>query len=208
MAVDEAEKLLQLNALEHTEHAALDLQREARLGIPEIVYGSGKSADQVVEIVGALLKHQDQAIVTRASDEAMSEQWRLFRNITRPLSTAEGLAVDDTLPQSVARHNSSPILHLYTFVPSVIVAKYQDIEAALRIERCRARNIEFNRRSTGGGTVIMGPEIVALGLGINMDYPGLKKGVGGVFESLSRVLIRALDSVGIAAYFQPKTTSR
>ena len=112
--------------------------------------------------------------------------------------------MDDTLPQSVARHNSSPILHLYTFVPSVIVGKYQDIEAALRIERCRARNIEFNRRSTGGGTVIMGPEIVALGLGINMDYPGLKKGVGGVFESLSRVLIRALDSVGIAAYFQPK----
>jgi lipoate-protein ligase A len=50
----------------------------------------------------------------------------------------------------------------------------------------------------------MGPEIVALGLGINVDYPGLKKGVGGVFESLSRVLIRALGHLGIAAYFQPK----
>jgi len=72
LAIDEAERLLQLNALEQTEHAALDLRREARLGIPEIVYGSGKSAEQVVEIVGALLKHQDQAIVTRSSDEAMS----------------------------------------------------------------------------------------------------------------------------------------
>jgi len=134
----------------------------------------------------------------------MSREWRLFKNLTRSVSTAEGLAVDDTLPQSVARHGSVPILHLYTFVPSVIVGKYQDIEAALRIDRCKARGIEYNRRSTGGGTVIMGPEIVALGLGINVDYPGLKKGVGGVFESLSRVLIRALDHVGVHARFQPK----
>ena len=134
----------------------------------------------------------------------MSKEWRLFKNLTRSVSTAEGLAVDDTLPQSVAHHNSPPILHLYTFVPSVNVGKYQDIEAALRIDRCKARGIEYNRRSTGGGTVIMGPEIVALGLGINVDYPGLKKGVGGVFESLSRVLIRALHAVGIEAYFQPK----
>jgi len=134
----------------------------------------------------------------------MSEQWRLFKNLTRSVSTAEGLAVDDTLPQSVSRNNSPPILHLYTFVPSVIVGKYQDIEAALRLERCKAHGIEFNRRSTGGGTVIMGPEIVALGLGINVDHPRLKKGVGGVFQSLSLVLLRALAKVGIQGYFQPK----
>ena len=134
----------------------------------------------------------------------MSEEWRLFKNLTRSVSTAEGLAVDDTLPQSVARNNSPPILHLYTFVPSVIVGKYQDIEAALRLEKCKAHGIEFNRRSTGGGTVIMGPEIVALGLGINVDHPRLKKGVGGVFQSLSLVLLRALDKVGIQGYFQPK----
>ena len=101
----------------------------------------------------------------------MAAHWRLFKNISRPVSTAAGLAVDDTLPQSVANHRSPPILHLYTFVPSVIVGKYQDIKAALRLERCRARGIECNRRSTGGGTVIMGPEIVALGLGINVGTP-------------------------------------
>ena len=134
----------------------------------------------------------------------MFEQWRLFKNLTRPVSTAEGLAVDDTLPRSVARNNSPPILHLYTFIPSVIVGRYQDIETALQLERCRARGVEFNRRSTGGGTVIMGPEIVALGLGINVDHPRLKKGVGGVFESLSLVLLRALHKVGIQGYFQPK----
>ncbi len=134
----------------------------------------------------------------------MTTPWRLFRNLESPVSTAEGLAVDDTLPCAVGVNHSPPILHLYTFIPSAIVGKYQDIEAALRLDRCKVRGIEYNRRSTGGGTVIMGPEIVSLGLGINVDYPGLKKGVGGVFESLSRVLINALAKLGIDAYFQPK----
>ena len=134
----------------------------------------------------------------------MSTPWRLFRNLEAPVSTARGLAVDDTLPCAVGRHHSPPILHLYNFIPSAIVGKYQDMEAALRLDRCKARGIEYNRRSTGGGTVIMGPEIVSLGLGINVDYPGLKKGVGGVFESLSIVLINALAKLGVEAYFQPK----
>ena len=112
--------------------------------------------------------------------------------------------MDDTLPQSVEKQGSPPILHLYNFVPSVIVGKYQDIEAALKLENCRKRGIEFNRRSTGGGTVIMGPEIVALGLGINADYPGLGAGVGGIFETLARVLGRAMSRFGIDSHFQPK----
>ena len=134
----------------------------------------------------------------------MNTSWRLFKNLKAPVSTAQGLAVDDTLPCAVGLHDSPPILHLYNFIPSAIVGKYQDLEAALRLDRCRARGIEYNRRSTGGGTVIMGPEIVSLGLGINVDYPGLKKGVGGVFESLSIVLIKALAHLGVEAYFQPK----
>jgi lipoate-protein ligase A len=50
----------------------------------------------------------------------------------------------------------------------------------------------------------MGPEIVALGLGINVDYPGLRGGLGGVFEPLAHVLIKALKGFGIQSYFQPK----
>jgi lipoate-protein ligase A len=134
----------------------------------------------------------------------MFGHWRLFKNIERPLSTAEGLAVDDTLPQSVANHRSPPIVHLYTFIPSVIVGKYQDIEAALKLDRCKARGIEYNRRSTGGGTVIMGPQIVALGLGIHVDFPGLSGGIGGIFEPLAHVLSAALKMLGIRSYFQLK----
>ena len=69
-------------------------------------------------------------------DFTMPTHWRLFKNISIPVSTAEGLAIDDTLPQSVEYKKSPPILHLYTFVPSAIVGKYQDIEAALNLAGC------------------------------------------------------------------------
>jgi len=125
--------------------------------------------------------------------------------VSVPVSTAEGLAVDDALPLSVTEHASAPILHLYTFIPSIIVGKYQDIEAAVNLKRCEARGIEYNRRSTGGGTVIMGPEIVALGLGIPVNHPSLKGGsIGGIFESLGGVLSSALGKFGIEARFRPK----
>jgi len=130
--------------------------------------------------------------------------WRLFKNAEYPASTALGLSIDDTLPLSLSAHGSLPILHLYTFRPSAIVGKYQDIEAALRLDRCRERGIEFNRRSTGGGTVIMGPRVVALGLGIDIDQPGMRGGIRGIFETLSTVLLRALQDLGVKAAFVPK----
>jgi lipoate-protein ligase A len=130
--------------------------------------------------------------------------WRLFKDTVHPVSTALGLAIDDTLPLSLSQHGSPPILHLYVFRPSAIVGKYQDINAALRLDRCKDRGIEYNRRSTGGGTVIMGPRVVALGLGIPIDYPGLKGGINGIFESLSAVLLGALRDLGVQAGFRPK----
>jgi lipoate-protein ligase A len=130
--------------------------------------------------------------------------WRLFKNTEHPVSTALGLSIDDTLPLSLSAHGSPPILHLYTFMPSAIVGKYQDIEAALRLDRCRDRGIEYNRRSTGGGTVIMGPRVVALGLGIDIDQPGMRGGIRGIFETLSSVLMNALEELGVGAAFVPK----
>ena len=130
--------------------------------------------------------------------------WRLFKDIKTTVSTHQGLSIDDTLPLSLSKNGSPPILHLYRFRPSAIVGKYQDIESALRIDKCRERGIEYNRRSTGGGTVIMGPEVVALGLGIGIEESGLKKGVQGIFQSLSSVLIAALHTIGLKASFRPK----
>lgn len=52
-----------------TDFAELDYERAQRCGFPEVVYGSGKTPEQVTAIVAALLAHHELALVTRASSE-------------------------------------------------------------------------------------------------------------------------------------------
>jgi NCAIR mutase (PurE)-related protein len=48
----------------------VDHHRELRQGLPEVVYGPGKSPDQCVRIIGELLEHgQGPVLITRASTE-------------------------------------------------------------------------------------------------------------------------------------------
>lgn len=50
--------------------ARLDVDRQRRIGMPEAVYAEGKTADQCVRIVEALLRtHDDPVIVTRTNTE-------------------------------------------------------------------------------------------------------------------------------------------
>jgi len=107
ISVEEAEKLLQLNAMAETGEAALDLQREARVGIPEIVYGEGKTPAQVVQIVSAFLNRQDQAIVTRASSETIDAIEEAFAgSLDLTIDRSTGLIVarqTGTRPSSTGR---------------------------------------------------------------------------------------------------------
>ncbi|MGA0313680.1 MAG: 1-(5-phosphoribosyl)-5-amino-4-imidazole-carboxylate carboxylase, partial [Ilumatobacteraceae bacterium] len=49
--------------------ALVDHHRALRQGMPEAVYGPGKSPEQCVEIVGELLRHGDgPVLLTRATD--------------------------------------------------------------------------------------------------------------------------------------------
>ncbi len=132
------------------------------------------------------------------------EKWRHIKEWDKLVYPEYGLAVDDTLPFSVAEKKSVPVLHLYRFEPAAIVGKYQDIKAALKIDRCRELGIHFNRRSTGGGTVIMGPKAVALGFGISLNHPAMQGGIRGIFKVMSNILVRTLADFGIKSTFRPK----
>jgi len=52
------------------EYAHLDTHRRLRRGIPETVFGQGKTPDQIVGIVERLIATSDPVLVTRISDEA------------------------------------------------------------------------------------------------------------------------------------------
>jgi lipoate-protein ligase A len=124
--------------------------------------------------------------------------------LQKDTSAAYGLAVDETTCLSVARNNSPPILHLYNFLPCVVLGRYQSAEDSLDIEECRRQGLEINRRHTGGGTVMMGPKQLALGFSIPKNYPGVGPSINDIFKNLGGILCKALGNLGIKARFRPK----
>jgi NCAIR mutase (PurE)-related protein len=99
--------------------ALVDHHRALRQGMPEAVYGPGKSAEQVVRIVGELLAHGDgPVLVTRASDDQLKaavaaygegvrrgtsmlwrrpEPWRAGRPLIVSAGTADMPVVDEAV---------------------------------------------------------------------------------------------------------------
>ena len=50
--------------------AKIDLFRELRNGLPEVVFGQGKSEDELVRIVSSIVEHAGRALVTRVAAQA------------------------------------------------------------------------------------------------------------------------------------------
>lgn len=62
------ESLSRLPFLE-TEHARIDTHRALRHGMPEVIFGLGKSAEQIVGIVRGLRQAEQSVLATRVSDD-------------------------------------------------------------------------------------------------------------------------------------------
>lgn len=115
------------------------------------------------------------------------------------LGSAEGLAGDEALAVSVGCGNVPATLHLYEYRPAVIVGRYQNLADAVNLDECVRRGHEWNRRHTGGGTVLMGPGQVAIGLALPERGKSSAASVHQHFRFFSRVLGDALSEFGIEA---------
>ena len=53
-----------LDLLQHQEdYACIYYDRQKRTGVPEIIYGAGKTKEQIAGIISQMLKHNQQNIV-------------------------------------------------------------------------------------------------------------------------------------------------
>ncbi|MGG1661854.1 nickel pincer cofactor biosynthesis protein LarB [Brevibacillus sp. NRS-1366] len=67
LSIEQAEELLM--GASRLDYATLDLDRAGRTGFPEVVYGAGKSVDQLIGIIDRLQAHQELVLVTRVSEK-------------------------------------------------------------------------------------------------------------------------------------------
>ena len=70
--VDQAYNVLRDMPYEEATGALLDHHRSLRTGVPEVIYGAGKTPEQIARIVDRMMENTGSAIVTRASRAAVA----------------------------------------------------------------------------------------------------------------------------------------
>ena len=63
--IDRQEAIRQLEPLADLGFAQLDLNRSSRLGYPEVIFGEGKTKEQLVDIISVLIERDTSLLVTR-----------------------------------------------------------------------------------------------------------------------------------------------
>ncbi len=70
ITIDDAERHIKMFAIENIENfAKLDIYREVRAGIPEVVYGESKTKEELLKIVDGVLKKKNACIITRVDND-------------------------------------------------------------------------------------------------------------------------------------------
>jgi len=83
ITVAEAERALKMNVVENVANVAkLDIGRELRRNIPEIIFAEGKTRSDLVEICCRMLEKNGRVIATRLNDEQMEALTDRFREFS------------------------------------------------------------------------------------------------------------------------------
>lgn len=97
LSVEDAMLQLKLEPFQDLGYAKIDHHRRLRQGVPEVIYGAGKTPEQMIGIVSAMKESgQETILITRLSPEAAEEIHRVY-----PLTyhKAGRIAVIGKLPQ-------------------------------------------------------------------------------------------------------------
>lgn len=79
ISVEEAEKALKMNVIENvTNVAKLDIGRETRRSVPEIIFAEGKSNEDLVAICKRMLEKNGRVITTRLNEQQLNELQNQF----------------------------------------------------------------------------------------------------------------------------------
>ncbi|HET7874165.1 MAG TPA: biotin/lipoate A/B protein ligase family protein [Methylomirabilota bacterium] len=121
------------------------------------------------------------------------------------MSASFGLAADETIARRQGTGQSPPTLRLYTYRACALVGRFQRLASELVLDECRRLGLEVNRRPTGGGAIIMGPD--QLGVALMTRAPAEARGYEKTRELFARFgagIIAALGVLGIDAEYRRK----
>ena len=97
LTAEEALTKLKLAPIDDMGFAKVDLHRELRQGIAEVIYGQGKTPEQIAAITGSLIRGgEDVVLITRMAPEAADQSplWKVSSTTARTFCmNTEGMAL-------------------------------------------------------------------------------------------------------------------
>ncbi len=135
--------------------------------------------------------------------ERTGEVWGFLD--TEYLNAAENIALDETLLELRSAGKIVNTFRLLQFQPRCILVGYhQCVESEVRLNYCFEREIQVNRRITGGGAIFFQPEHIGWEIIAGKPSLNMKTNTEEMSRFLSRGLVDALRSLGIDAEFRPR----
>ena len=131
------------------------------------------------------------------------ETWRLLD--TGSLSAAENMALDEVLLELKAEGKTPPTLRFLQFSkPTVLVGHHQSVEEEVRLDYCRAKGIDLNRRLTGGGALYWGRDELGWEIYLSRRDPRIPLRIEDLYRKLGEIAARGLNHLGLQASFRPR----
>jgi NCAIR mutase (PurE)-related protein len=193
--VDEAERRLAWNPVEELAFASLDHHRALRQGFPEVVFGQGKTPDQVVAIAQRIAARGDGFLATRVALEAAEALAAALPAIElNPLGRTAWLAPAEPLQ----RQTRGPVLIVTAGTSDLPVAEEAAVTASAYgnpVERLTDVGVAGIHRLLSRTDALRSAAVVIVVAGMEGALPSV---VGGL---VSVPVIAVPTSVGYGASF-------
>jgi lipoate-protein ligase A len=131
------------------------------------------------------------------------ETWRLLDTGIR--SGAENMALDELLLEWKAQERIPSTLRFLQFSnPTVLVGHHQSVEEEVRLDYCRRKGIEINRRLTGGGALYWGQRELGWEIYISKTDPRIPSRIEDLYRKMGEAAAAGLRHLGVRAHFRPR----
>jgi len=173
--------------------AQVDTHRALRRGFPEVIFGAGKTPEQVVKIAAKLLEREQRVLVTRINDEHARALRKKFKRVVHH-ETARCV----TIEKSPQPKRPGTIAVICAGTSDLPVAEEAAVTAEImgnRVERVHDAGVSGLHRLLPHLEVIQSANVLIVVAGMEGALPSV---VGGL---VSRPVIAVPTSVGYGASF-------
>ena len=191
--IDLEAALSQLQGFEDLGHSRVDLNREARNGAAEVIFGQGKTAGQIIDVMQCLSAQQQNILVTRITPEAAATVQQRF-----PESNYTELARILSLQSVPAQKTESKIAVVCAGTSDIPVAEEAALTAEIygnTVERVYDAGVAGLHRLIASLDTINTCRVVVVVAGMEGALPSV---VGGLVKA---PVIAVPTSVGYGANF-------